>query len=182
MKKQKKIVIIAAMTASDHLMGNEKEEKQVIPWHLPEDFKHFKNTTMGSAMIMGRKTLQSLPGLLPGRPHIYLSRSTTYSQPGAYHAFTLKQAREIAYDRSDSDTIYIIGGAEIIDLACKEDWVDEMIITKIHARIPVGDNPIYFPDIFDKFEIIEDSNILVSENSTPAHLKYRIITYKKQKS
>ena len=49
-----------------------------LPWHLPEDLKHFKALTMGHPMIMGRKTWESLPGRLPGRPHIVVTRNPGY--------------------------------------------------------------------------------------------------------
>src|SRR6188768_88825 len=60
-----------------------------LPWHLPGDLKHFKAVTMGSAMIMGRKTFDSLPGILPGRRHIVLTRDAGWSTDGV----------EVAHDR-----------------------------------------------------------------------------------
>ena len=53
-----------------------------LPWHLPGDLRHFKQVTMGTAMIMGRKTFDSLPGVLPGRRHIVLTRDTSWSVRG----------------------------------------------------------------------------------------------------
>src|SRR5947199_10721765 len=54
-----------------------------LPWHLPADLKRFKALTMGSAMVMGRRTFDSLPGLLPGRRHIVLTRDPAWKTDGA---------------------------------------------------------------------------------------------------
>jgi dihydrofolate reductase len=83
-----------------------------LPWHLPADLKHFKALTMGTAMVMGRKTFDSLPGLLPGRRHIVLTRDRTWSAPGAEIAHDAEQALQLA----GSDPVSIIGGAEMFEL------------------------------------------------------------------
>jgi dihydrofolate reductase len=80
-----------------------------LPWHLPADLKRFKALTMGSAMIMGRKTFESLPGLLPGRRHIVLTRDRDWSAQGAEVAHTVEEALELAGDR-----VSVIGGAEVL--------------------------------------------------------------------
>ena len=80
-----------------------------LPWHIPADLKRFKALTMGSVMIMGRRTFDSLPGLLPGRRHIVLTRDTQWSAPGAEVAHNIDQALELAGDAPVS----VIGGAEI---------------------------------------------------------------------
>ncbi|HLV08163.1 MAG TPA: dihydrofolate reductase [Croceibacterium sp.] len=83
-----------------------------LPWHLPGDLRHFKQVTMGTAMIMGRKTFDSLPGLLPGRRHIVLTRQKGWSAPGAEVAHTTDEALALA---GDGD-IAVIGGADIFAL------------------------------------------------------------------
>jgi dihydrofolate reductase len=84
-----------------------------LPWHLPADLKRFKALTMGKAMIMGRKTFDSLPGLLPGRRHIVLTRDAAWAADGAERAGDLDSALSLA---GDGD-IAVIGGAEIFALA-----------------------------------------------------------------
>ena len=80
-----------------------------LPWYLPGDLKHFKAVTMGSAMIMGRKTFDSLPGVLPGRRHIVLTRDADWSVEGV----------EVAHDRegalalAGTDRVTVIGGTSI---------------------------------------------------------------------
>jgi dihydrofolate reductase len=83
-----------------------------LPWHLPADLKRFKTLTMGSAMVMGRKTFESLPGLLPGRRHIVLTRDRAWNAPGAETAHSVDQAIALA----GAEPISIIGGADIFRL------------------------------------------------------------------
>ena len=83
-----------------------------VPWAISEDLKRFKRLTMGKPMIMGRKTFDSLPGLLPGRRHIVLTRQEDWQADGAEVALTPAAALELA---GDGD-IAVIGGAEIFAL------------------------------------------------------------------
>ena len=80
-----------------------------LPWHIPADLKRFKALTMGSAMVMGRKTFQSLPGLLPGRRHIVLTRDKGWSADGVEIAHSVEEALALAGE----ERVSIIGGAEI---------------------------------------------------------------------
>ena len=83
-----------------------------LPWHLPADLKRFKALTMGSVMVMGRKTFDSLPGLLPGRRHIVVTRNVDWSAPGAEVAHSVDEALQLAGD----EPVSIIGGAELFAL------------------------------------------------------------------
>ena len=83
-----------------------------LPWHLPADLKHFKSVTMGSVMVMGRKTFDSLPGLLPGRRHVVLTRDGDWRADGAEVAHSIEQAIELA----GGERVSIIGGAEIFQI------------------------------------------------------------------
>jgi dihydrofolate reductase len=80
-----------------------------LPWHIPADLKRFKALTMGSVMIMGRKTFESLPGLLPGRRHIVLTRDATWRAEGAEVAQGVDEALQLA----GGEPVSIIGGAHI---------------------------------------------------------------------
>jgi dihydrofolate reductase len=80
-----------------------------LPWHLPADLKRFKALTMGSVMVMGRKTFASLPGLLPGRRHIVLTRDPGWSAPGSEVAHGVEQALALA----GGEPVSVIGGAGI---------------------------------------------------------------------
>lgn len=84
-----------------------------MAWHIPEDFAHFKNTTMGATVIMGRKTWESLPAVsrpLPGRTNIVITRDPEFQAPGATVVTSPEQALQVA----DQDReIWIIGGGQI---------------------------------------------------------------------
>ena len=83
-----------------------------LPWKISADLKRFKKLTMDTAMIMGRRTFDSLPGLLPGRRHIVLTRDRNWSAEGAEVAHSVEKALGLAGDQPVS----IIGGAEIFEL------------------------------------------------------------------
>ena len=98
-----------------------------LPWRLPADLKHFKALTLGKPMIMGRKTFESLPGLLPGRRHIVLTRAPGWSAEGAEVAATLDDALALA----DAETIAIIGGAAVFEAFLPR--AHRVELTQIHA-------------------------------------------------
>ena len=100
-----------------------------LPWHLPADLKRFKSITMGSAMVMGRRTFESLPGLLPGRRHIVLTRAKGWSARGAEVAHSAKDALELAGD----DPVSVIGGADIFELFLP--LADRIELTEVLAEI-----------------------------------------------
>jgi len=112
-----------------------------MPWHLPADLKRFKALTMGKAMIMGRKTFESLPGLLPGRRHIALTRDRRWQAEGAETAQTVEQALALAGEGE----VAIVGGAEIYALF--EPLADRIELTEVHAEY-AGDTemPAFGPE------------------------------------
>lgn len=98
-----------------------------MPWHLPDDLRRFKAITTGRAMVMGRKTFESLPGLLPGRRHIVLTRDRSWLADGAEVAQDVGGALALA----GSDPVAVIGGAEIFALF--EGLADQLELTEILA-------------------------------------------------
>ncbi|MGA9581515.1 MAG: dihydrofolate reductase [Allosphingosinicella sp.] len=108
-----------------------------LPWRIPADLKHFKAVTMGSAMVMGRRTFDSLPGLLPGRRHIVLTRDPEWRAQGAEVARTTCEARTLA----GGGPVSVIGGAEIIKLYLP--LADAVELTEVHAE-PEADT--FLPD------------------------------------
>ena len=96
-----------------------------LPWHLPADLKRFKALTMGKPMIMGRKTFESLPGLLPGRRHIVLTRKERWDSTGAEVVRSAEEAIATA-----GDDAAVIGGAAIFDVFLP--LSDRVELTQIH--------------------------------------------------
>lgn len=132
-----KLHIIVAM-ADNRAIGYKGD----MPWGrgLPADLKHFKETTMGHPIVMGRKTFESLPkGALPGRQNIVVTRNSNYQAEGAEVVHSLPEALE----RAESEELFLIGGGELyrqgIELA------DMLHITLVHHEWEEADT--FFPEI-----------------------------------
>ena len=138
--------------------------KDKMPWHFRQDLKRFKRTTMGGTLIMGRTTWESLPGKLPGRDHIVLSRDTFYEteESDVIAATSLEQALQFCQVNSD---IWISGGTQIYRLALDAGCVDEIDFTLVpEATLPEKvDRKIYWPGDKD----LEEDFDLVSEERNP---------------
>jgi dihydrofolate reductase len=103
----------------------------VLPWHLPEDLAHFKRTTLGAPVLMGRKTWDSLPPRfrpLPGRQNIVITRDPQWQAAGADRAATLDEALALC---AHADTAWVTGGAEIFRLALPRAHL--AVVTEIDA-------------------------------------------------
>ena len=111
-----------------------------MPWHIPGDLKRFKALTMGSAMIMGRKTFDSLPGLLPGRRHIVLTRDALWRSEGAEVAHDADAALALAL--AGDEAVSVIGGAAVFALF--EPLADRIELTEVLAEV-AGD--VSMPDL-----------------------------------
>lgn len=111
-----------------------------MPWHLPEDLMHFKNLTMGHAILMGRKTYESIGRVLPGRVNIVLSHNPLWQAPeGLYRAHNLDEALRFC-EQSSKHKIFIIGGASIYRETMQ--LCERAYVTYIDEEL-VGDT--YFP-------------------------------------
>ena len=122
--KPKQIVLVVPR-ADNGVIGR----NGALPWHIPADLKHFKAVTMGAPMIMGRKTFESLPGLLPGRRHIVLTRDRDWCAEGAEVAHEAEEALALA----GAERVAVIGGAEIFRLLETAATIVEL--TEVHAEI-----------------------------------------------
>ena len=128
------IVLILAR-ADNGVIGREGR----LPWHLPADLRHFKALTQGTPMVMGRRTFDSLPGLLDGRRHIVLTRDPDWQEEGAEVAASVEEAIRIA----NAPHVSVIGGAEIY--AQFIDRADRIELTEVHMEAR-GDTYIEAPD------------------------------------
>jgi dihydrofolate reductase len=134
----KKIISLVVAAADNNVIGRDN----AMPWHIPEDFKHFKTVTMGKPCIMGRKTFESILAQLgkplPGRVNIIVSRKN-YQHEGALTCRDLVEALQQA-TKTNIDEICIIGGAQIYAQAI--DLADKIYLTRVHQS-PEGD--AFFP-------------------------------------
>ncbi|WP_340316444.1 dihydrofolate reductase [Rhizorhabdus argentea] len=128
--KKPEIVFVLAR-ARNGVIGREGS----LPWRLPADLRHFKALTEGAPMLMGRKTFESLPGLLPGRRHIVLTRDTEWQAEGAEVFHDVAGAIAAA----GSDRLSVVGGAEIYALLLPH--ADRIELTEIDAA-PDGDTVV----------------------------------------
>jgi dihydrofolate reductase len=129
---------ISLIVAMDENRGIGNDNR--LPWRLPSDLKRFKALTMGHHLIMGRKTLESIGKILPGRTSIVLSRQSNYQPDGCLVASSLKDALAIAQDHGE-DEVFIIGGGEIFASAVPQ--ADRIYLTLVHATFPCD---TFFPD------------------------------------
>jgi dihydrofolate reductase len=130
---------IAAM-AENRVIGGDGR----IPWHLPEDFRWFKQTTLGHTLVMGRKTFESIGRPLPGRQTVVLSRSG-FSYPGVRTVVDLR-----ALDpATEPGELFICGGAAVYRLALP--FCTDLFLTHV-KRVVEGDTR--FPPFEDRFELV----------------------------
>lgn len=124
-----------------------------LPWRLPADLRHFKSTTMGHHLIVGRRTWDELGKPLPGREMVVVTRSRHFSPEGVKVAHSIEEALEVAVGDGEP---FIGGGAYIYRLALSRKLVDRLYITRVHAEVE-GDT--FFPDVdFDDWELISEEH------------------------
>jgi dihydrofolate reductase len=147
--------IIAALDRSG-VIGNRNR----LPWRLPADLAHFKKTTWGKTLIVGRKTYESIGGPLPGRQIIVLTRNPEYRMetvetggngPTDEQKPLIVRTLEEALTLADSEETFVAGGAEIYRLALPK--ADRLYLTRIDGSFP-GD--AYFPEVdFDRWLLLK---------------------------
>lgn len=149
-----KVALIAAF-AQNLVVGINNS----LPWHLPEDLKYFKRTTSGKAIIMGRKTYESIGRPLPNRTNIVISRNPDFSAEGVVIVASIEEAikhAESVNTINGVDEVMIIGGAAIYQASLP--MADRLYLTHVHANVE-GD--AYFPKVdFDQWKEVarEDFN------------------------
>lgn len=104
-----------------------------LPWHLPEDLKHFKATTLGHPMVMGRKTFDSIGRVLPGRRTIVVTRNLQWSHAGVEVAHSFAEALALA---GPADEVFVVGGGQVYAEALP--FAHRLILTEVDDS-PEGD-------------------------------------------
>jgi len=161
----KPLTLIAAL-AKNGVIGIDNK----LPWHLPEDLQHFKALTLGQAVIMGRKTWESLPPKfrpLPGRHNIVVTRDTAYLAAGATVVHSLEDAAAAAADK----TAFVIGGAELYRQALP--LASRLELTEIDADF-AGD--AHFPE----FDRAAWNEVACTRGKAAAGFGYAFVTYERR--
>lgn len=159
-----KVGVIYARSLNN-VIGN----KGKLPWHIPEDLKHFKETTKDSVVAMGRKTWDSLPiKPLPDRTNLVLT-SSRISNPGILIARSIAEATNEAFYRKKD--IWFIGGSNVIKVALA--IADVVIVTKVLNKYE-GD--VVVSDLSDDWKLVSKT-----ENESVTGIKFNVLKYERSK-
>lgn len=164
------VVHVVAMD-SQHCIGKNNS----LPWHLPEDLKHFKEITQGGVVIMGRKTLESMGRRLPKRVNWVITRDDQWHFDQVHVGYSIEDVLSQAiFDVKKSeqpDRIFIIGGGEIFKQTLN--ITDRLELT--HVDFTVEDGEVYYPTIPDDFTKVSSTSAF----DTNAQIGFEFATYKK---
>lgn len=146
--------MIAAASKNDALGKNND-----LLWHLPDDFKRFKQLTTGHYIIMGRKTFESFPKLLPNRTHVVITRQKKYAPEGCIVVDSLEKALQVVPEFED---VYVIGGGEIYQQALAVS--DKIELTRVHAEFDADTffpklNPEYWKIVHEEFHPADERHV-----------------------
>jgi len=142
----KKSITIIVAAAENNAIGKDND----LIWSLPNDLKRFKKLTSGHSIIMGRKTFDSFPGLLPNRKHIVISRNKNISFPE--EVTVVNNFEDAIKETGDDENPFIIGGGQIYKLAM--DIVDKIELTRVHEEFKAD---TFFPKIDEnKWKLINE--------------------------
>ena len=142
----KKSITIIVAAAENNAIGKDND----LIWSLPNDLKRFKKLTSGHSIIMGRKTFDSFPGLLPNRKHIVISRNKNISFSD--EVTVVNNFEDAIRETGDDENPFIIGGGQIYKLAMN--LCDKIELTRVHEEFKAD---TFFPKIDnDKWELINE--------------------------
>jgi dihydrofolate reductase len=158
--------MISLIVAHDVNFVMGKDNK--MPWHIREDLAYFKKMTMGKAMVMGRKTFESIGKALPGRLTVIVTRNPDYEAEGARVVQDFEEAINIASDYAEE--VMVIGGGEIFNLAFP--IADRLYVTLIEKEYN-GDT--FFPKYGEEWQVVEESEEKVNDDGT----RYKFMVYER---
>lgn len=134
-------IALVAAVAENGVIGADGD----LPWHYPEDLRHFKETTMGHPVVMGRRTFEGIVAdlgePLPGRTNVVLTGQERDFPEGAVRAESVADALEIAAE-TGGDVAYVVGGATVYEQFLTR--ADRLVLTEVHDEY---DGDTYFPDV-----------------------------------
>lgn len=163
-----KVIVIVAV-AENNVIGKDGK----IPWHIKDDFRHFKQITTGSPVIMGSKTYESLPiKPLPGRVNIVLNPNIKYHASGVIVKHSFEDAIKFC---QKFPQVFIIGGKSVYELGMK--IADRFELTQIHKSY---DGDTYFPEIdFNQWKLISKED-KTGDDGSGEIVKYSFCTYERK--
>jgi dihydrofolate reductase len=168
-----KFIIIAAVSV-DGIIGINNE----IPWNIPEDFRHFRNTTMGNMLLVGYNTFKTLPPkAFEGREYIVLN-STEHIEDVSPSVFQFRELSTILDllrdDKTNVEKVFVAGGAMVYDSLI--DYCDEAIITWVNKKYPKGNKRFPITKLFTNFGVHSDQDWQKSKTG----VEYKVTVYKKK--
>ena len=163
---EKKTITLIAAAAQNDALGKDND----LIWHISEDLKRFKRLTTGHAIIMGRKTFESMPKALPNRTNIVLTKNENYKAEGAVVASTIEEALVLA---GEDNQPFIIGGAQIYSLFM--DHCNRIELTRVHHDFEAD---VFFPKIDTSKWTISKEEFISKTEDQPYNFTY--ITYDKK--
>ena len=162
----KQTLTMIAAAAKNNALGKDND----LIWHISDDLKRFKRLTSGHAIIMGRKTFESMPKALPNRTNIILTKKENYQPEEALVVHTVEDA--LALVKNDIQP-FVIGGGEIYRLFM--DNCDRIELTRVHHDFEAD---VFFPSIdSNKWSIVAQEDISATENQP---YDYSYLTYEKK--
>lgn len=160
------LTIIAAV-AKNNAIGKDNK----LLWYLPEDLKRFKEITTGHTIIMGRKTFQSLPKILPDRHHIVITRNKKFSVEDN-RVTVINSIEELLALLKKDEEYFVIGGADIYNQLLP--YAEKMYVTILNDEF---DGDVFFPKIDHRVWRIVDNDKQMKNNKTSS--SYKFITFKR---
>lgn len=164
MKKTKTPVALILAVAQNGVIGKDNG----LPWHIPAEMKYFMTTTLGKPVIMGRKTFETMPGPLPRRTNIIITRDKTYHSDGIIVAHSLEEAlhqADAVAQRDAVDAIMVAGGAEIYRLALPV--ADLLYFTRVNFD---AEGDAHFDDIdWSQWTLEKQEDFPAKDEKTPGY-------------
>lgn len=151
-------------------------------WHVPADFRHFKNSTLGAPIIMGRSSWEALGAALPGRLNIVMTRSRDYQAEGAVVVHSLGEALQVATQQAEADgidVVWITGGAAVYAEAME--IVDELVVSDLDLdvsdRTPADTPLVYAPSIDREIWRVDEERSDTDWRPVSGDARWRVTTY-----
>jgi dihydrofolate reductase len=162
-------VVLVLASAENGVIGR----GDALPWELPDDLQHFKRTTIGRPIIMGRKTFESVGFPLPGRRNIVITRDVSWQHEGVLACHTLEEALERAFEQAlidGADAAMVVGGAEIYRLALPR--ADKVVLTRVQGQV-AGD--VFFDlDLLAGWKEVETAHYAAEEGNSHAFTVFEL--------